>query len=135
MSVTFGGLRAVDNVDLSIEPGQLVGLIGPNGAGKTTFIDGITGFATVTVRPRVVTTVLLEPAGPSGAVNGTVQLQLTVRDQAGVALTDRAVVYRSSDETRVFVSSTGLVIGLRTGAATITATVEGVSGSTLVTVR
>jgi len=98
-------------------------------------VDGITGFATVTVRPRVVTTVLLEPAGPSVAVNGTVQLQLTVRDQAGVALTDRAVVYRSSDETRVFVSSTGLVIGLRTGAATITATVEGVSGSTLVTVR
>jgi branched-chain amino acid transport system ATP-binding protein len=48
MSVTFGGLRAVDAVDLTVEEGRLVGLIGPNGAGKTTFIDGITGFAPTT---------------------------------------------------------------------------------------
>ena len=32
------------DVDLAVEPGQLVGLIGPNGAGKTTFIDAISGF-------------------------------------------------------------------------------------------
>jgi branched-chain amino acid transport system ATP-binding protein len=44
MTVTFGGLRAVDRVDFTVEKGKLVGLIGPNGAGKTTFIDGITGF-------------------------------------------------------------------------------------------
>jgi len=44
MTVSFGGLRAVDSVDFAVEKGQLVGLIGPNGAGKTTFIDGITGF-------------------------------------------------------------------------------------------
>lgn len=44
MSVTFGGLRAVDEVDITVRRGQLVGLIGPNGAGKTTFIDGVTGF-------------------------------------------------------------------------------------------
>jgi branched-chain amino acid transport system ATP-binding protein len=50
MSVTFGGLRAVNAVDLVVEPGRLVGLIGPNGAGKTTFIDGITGFVPTTGR-------------------------------------------------------------------------------------
>ncbi len=44
LSVSFGGVRAVVDVDLTIEPGQLVGLIGPNGAGKTTFIDAISGF-------------------------------------------------------------------------------------------
>ena len=48
MSVTFGGLRAVNEVDFAVTEGSLVGLIGPNGAGKTTFIDGITGFVPTT---------------------------------------------------------------------------------------
>jgi branched-chain amino acid transport system ATP-binding protein len=44
VSVSFGGVHAVVEVDLDVEDGRLVGLIGPNGAGKTTFIDAITGF-------------------------------------------------------------------------------------------
>src|SRR5918992_509669 len=39
----FGGLTAVKDVDLSIEPGRIQGLIGPNGAGKTTFFNLLTG--------------------------------------------------------------------------------------------
>jgi ABC-type branched-subunit amino acid transport system ATPase component len=44
VSVNFGAVRALSNVDLEVRAGQLVGLIGPNGAGKTTFIDSVTGF-------------------------------------------------------------------------------------------
>lgn len=48
LSVHFGGVRAVDRVDVTVPEGQLVGLIGPNGAGKTTFVDAITGFVRYT---------------------------------------------------------------------------------------
>jgi ABC-type branched-subunit amino acid transport system ATPase component/ABC-type branched-subunit amino acid transport system permease subunit len=44
VSVTYGGLRAVDRVSITVRAGEIVGLIGPNGAGKTSFIDAITGF-------------------------------------------------------------------------------------------
>ncbi len=43
LSISFGGLRAVDNFNISIEKGQLYGLIGPNGAGKTTVFNLLTG--------------------------------------------------------------------------------------------
>ena len=41
---TFGGIRAVDGVDLQVHRGEIVGLIGHNGAGKTTLMDCISGF-------------------------------------------------------------------------------------------
>ncbi|MBQ7359335.1 MAG: ABC transporter ATP-binding protein [Lachnospiraceae bacterium] len=43
LSISFGGLRAVDSFDLTIEKGMLYGLIGPNGAGKTTVFNLLTG--------------------------------------------------------------------------------------------
>ncbi|MEW6082001.1 MAG: ABC transporter ATP-binding protein [Bacillota bacterium] len=43
MTHYFGGLRAVHNYSLRVEPGQIKGLIGPNGAGKTTIFNLITG--------------------------------------------------------------------------------------------
>jgi branched-chain amino acid transport system ATP-binding protein len=48
MTHYFGGLRAVHQYDLAIEPGQVRGLIGPNGAGKTTIFNLITGVYTPT---------------------------------------------------------------------------------------
>lgn len=43
LSISFGGLHAVDNFHISIKKGQLYGLIGPNGAGKTTVFNLLTG--------------------------------------------------------------------------------------------
>ena len=43
LGISFGGLRAVNAVDMTIEKGELYGLIGPNGAGKTTIFNLLTG--------------------------------------------------------------------------------------------
>ncbi len=44
LGIKFGGLKAVDNFNISVEKGELYGLIGPNGAGKTTVFNLLTGF-------------------------------------------------------------------------------------------
>lgn len=53
LSVHYGGVLALDGVDIRVESGETVGLIGPNGAGKTTFIDAVTGFAESTGSVKV----------------------------------------------------------------------------------
>lgn len=59
MGISFGGVRALDGVDLDVAEGEIVGLIGPNGAGKTTLFDCISGLApgegTVSVAGRDIT--------------------------------------------------------------------------------
>ncbi len=53
LSVAFGGVHALEKVDLEVREGELVGLIGPNGAGKTTLIDAVTGFVRFTGQVRL----------------------------------------------------------------------------------
>ena len=48
LSVSFGGVAAVSDVDLDVGAGEIVGLIGPNGAGKTTLLDLISGLTRAT---------------------------------------------------------------------------------------
>jgi branched-chain amino acid transport system ATP-binding protein len=48
LSVSYGGVHALKEADLTVGAGELVGLIGPNGAGKTTFIDAVGGFTSST---------------------------------------------------------------------------------------
>ncbi len=44
LTVDFAGLRAVDDVTISLERGEILGLVGPNGAGKTTMVNVLSGF-------------------------------------------------------------------------------------------
>ncbi|MFW6055470.1 MAG: ATP-binding cassette domain-containing protein, partial [Thermodesulfobacteriota bacterium] len=44
LSKSFGGVKAVSQVDCRVKQGELLGVIGPNGSGKTTFVNLITGF-------------------------------------------------------------------------------------------
>lgn len=46
ISIAFGGLKALSNVNLEIYPGEIMAIIGPNGAGKTTMLNIINGFYT-----------------------------------------------------------------------------------------
>jgi branched-chain amino acid transport system ATP-binding protein len=44
LSKSFGGLKAIDNLDMVVDQGEILGIIGPNGSGKTTAMNLITGF-------------------------------------------------------------------------------------------
>jgi len=67
VSKDFGGIRALDEVDLTVNDKEIVALIGPNGAGKTTFFNCITGIYTPTAGD-----VLIDPAaeGRTRRING-----------------------------------------------------------------
>ena len=62
----FGGIRALDHLDLQIQAGEIVALIGPNGAGKTTFFNCLSGIYTPTSGDLVLT----PPGRPSLRLNG-----------------------------------------------------------------
>src|SRR5690349_18420716 len=114
MSVSFGGLRALDSVDLDVQPGEIVGLVGANGAGKTTLFDCISGF-----------------------VPGTGTVRVQDRDVTGLAphLRAKAGLGRSFQDARMFASMTVLdtlrVAGerLASGHASVVGTLLGLGGA------
>ena len=95
LRVTYGGVTAVDDVDLAVPAGKVVGLIGPNGAGKTSMIDALTGYhapaarhasrSTATTSPRCART--CARAAASCARSSRVELfdDLTVEENLLVA--------------------------------------------------
>jgi uncharacterized protein YjdB len=96
--------------------------------------EGKSGSATVTVSAVSVAAVEVIPNPASVAVGQSAQLAVVLRAGDGSELSGRTVTWSSSDEAVATVSATGLVNGLATGAATITATSEGISGSSALSV-
>lgn len=66
LTMDFGGLRALDSIDLDVKPGEIAALIGPNGAGKTTFFNCITGI----YNPSAGDIQLLPPGRKQLRING-----------------------------------------------------------------
>ncbi|SDU53780.1 ABC transporter ATP-binding protein [Desulfobacula phenolica] len=79
MTMAFGGLRALDSLDICIHAGQIAALIGPNGAGKTTFFNCITGIYKPTKGD-----ILIFPKGKQERING---LKPNIVTQKGLART------------------------------------------------
>jgi Bacterial Ig-like domain (group 2) len=85
--------------------------------------------------PDPVTSLTLSPVTATIDLGQSLQLTPTLRDAARNVLTDRAVTWTTSEPDIATVSSAGLVTGVRLGSAGITATAEGKSGTTIVTVQ
>jgi branched-chain amino acid transport system ATP-binding protein len=79
VTVRFGGVTAVENVNLGINDGELIGFIGPNGAGKTTLMRAITGM----VKPQT-GSILLQG-------HNITELPTHLRIRAGLALAQQIV--------------------------------------------
>ncbi|MFZ7124948.1 MAG: ABC transporter ATP-binding protein [Desulfobacterales bacterium] len=78
LTMDFGGLRALDHIDLEVRKGEIVALIGPNGAGKTTFFNCITGIYTPTKGDMH----LLQKDGRKDRLNGLKPNQVTEKGMA-----------------------------------------------------
>jgi branched-chain amino acid transport system ATP-binding protein len=106
MTVRFGGVVALVDVDLTVERGAVVGLIGPNGAGKTTLIDAVTGFVpssgVVTLDGRPIDTLSPHRRVRAGLVrtfqSGGLFSELTLEENLTVVSRDRSHHRRQSAE-------------------------------------
>ena len=79
LTMDFGGLRAIDQLNMVIHPNEIVALIGPNGAGKTTFFNCLTGIYTPTAGD-----ILLPLNGGQTRINGMKPNRITLK---GIART------------------------------------------------
>ncbi|MEX2156222.1 MAG: Ig-like domain-containing protein [Gemmatimonadales bacterium] len=118
----------------TVSSNGLVDGVAVGSATVTAMSEAKTGTSAITVSLVPVAAVTVTPASASVIVGGTVQLTATPQDSAGNQLSGRAVTWSSSDTTKAKVNGSGLVTGIAVGAATITATSEGKSGTSSITV-
>lgn len=82
LTMDFGGLRAINSLDLSISQGEIAALIGPNGAGKTTFFNCITGIYTPTQGD-----IFIRPSGDNASMERINGLKPNLVTRKGLART------------------------------------------------
>jgi len=121
---------SVATVDQS---GKVTG-VAAGSATITATSEGKSGSTVVTVTPAPVATVTVSPSPASVKRGSNLGLTVTLLDAAGHALTGRVITWSSSDTSRATVNSSGVVHGVAEGTVTITATSEGKTGTSTVTV-
>src|SRR5213076_1246794 len=118
----------------TVNSSGLVSGVTPGSATITATSEGKSGTASVTVTQVPVATVSVSPPTASIQQGQTVQLTATLKDANGNTLSGRTVTWSSSSTSVATVSTSGLVSGVTPGSATITATSEGKSGTSSITV-
>jgi trimeric autotransporter adhesin len=122
--------------DTSIATVNAEGLVTSRRSGATV-LRAVVGVVTATAEVRVtasVASVAVDPASATMAAGTTVRLRATARDVLGNVLPDRAVTFLSSAPAIATVSDSGLVTGLTAGRVRVTASVEGTTGASDITV-
>jgi branched-chain amino acid transport system permease protein len=110
LTVAFGGVRAVDDVSVTVPRGDILGLIGPNGSGKTTLVNLITGFY-APARGRV----LLSGADVTGAPADVIARRGVGRTFQSAQLVDDMTALDSVAVARAAAAGVGLRDALATG--------------------
>ncbi|WP_433022299.1 ABC transporter ATP-binding protein [Kribbella sp. CA-294648] len=132
VTMRFGGLLAVNEVDLTVREGEIVGLIGPNGAGKTTFFNCLTGLYKPT--SGQVRFASAPKASRQPADSGTVELKQPIGALQPLPPKPRAVVRagmaRTFQNIRLFANMTALenvMVGryCRTSSGALTSVLRG----------
>lgn len=121
-----------------------VALVAPNGlvlglrydANTPIFatVNGINGFATVSVVPSEVKSVAVRPDSATLSLGTSLLLKATVTDEFDVEVTDRTLLWTSTNTDVITVSSTGQLLAVSPGTATVRATTGGKTGSATFTV-
>ncbi len=112
----------------------VVTAIGVGSASITATSEGVTGSVALAVGPASVASVQVTPGTSTLAVGQSTALQATLRDDLQNVLTGRTVAWTTSNATIAQVSSSGVLTGVSSGSATITATSEGKSATAAITV-
>jgi trimeric autotransporter adhesin len=124
-----------NNAIASVDQEGVVSGVAPGSTRIAASSEGKSALSTVRVVAVPITSVVITPATVTLEPEGTRALEVTIRDRNGGVVTGRAVAWASDAENVARVNSSGVVTGIRPGRATITATVDGVSGSTSVRVN